>query len=70
MFLRDWTLLVDEALGVSLSKVKQTQLGCSSLIFTIAHLCLKRDHSVRCAPAGERGVVVVLFLQMAIDVRI
>jgi hypothetical protein len=60
----------DEALRVSLSKVKRTQLDCSSLIFIIAHLCLKRDHSVPCAQAGDRGAVVGLFLKIATTVRI
>jgi hypothetical protein len=48
-----------------LSKVTQTQLGCSSLMFAVAHLCPKRDCSVRCAAAGDCAVVTILFLQIA-----
>jgi hypothetical protein len=32
-----------------------------------AHFCLKRDHSVRRVAAGERAVVIVLFLKIAND---
>jgi hypothetical protein len=52
------------------SKVKQVQLGCSSLMFAIAHLCPRRDCSVRCAGAGDRAVVTILFLQIVTDARI
>jgi hypothetical protein len=31
-----------------LSKVTQAELGCSSLMFAITHLCRKGDCSVRC----------------------
>jgi hypothetical protein len=52
---------------MSLSKVKRAQLGCSSLMFAIAHSCRKRDDSVHCAPAGERAVARGPFLQITID---
>jgi hypothetical protein len=55
---------------VSLSKVKQAQLGCSSLMFAIGHLCPKRDQSVRCALDGDRAVVIVLFLHISTGVCI
>jgi hypothetical protein len=38
-------------------------------MFGIAHLCPKGDCSVPCAPAGDRAVVTILFLQMATDDR-
>jgi hypothetical protein len=50
-----------------LSKVKQAQLGCSSLMFAIALLCSKRDRSVRCAAASGHVVVTILFFQIATD---
>jgi hypothetical protein len=50
-----------------LSKVRQVQSGCSSLMFATAHLCPKRDCSVRCAAAGDCAVVTILLLQIAIN---
>jgi hypothetical protein len=49
------------------SKVTEAQLGCLSLMFAIAHLCPKRDCSVRCAAAGDGAVITILFLQIATD---
>jgi hypothetical protein len=45
-----------------LPKVTQAELGCSSLMFAIAHLCRKGDCSVRC---GQNSLF--FFLQIAID---
>jgi hypothetical protein len=53
-----------------LSKVTQVQLGCSSLMFAIAHLCPKRDCPVRCDAAGDFAVITILFLHIATDDRI
>jgi hypothetical protein len=50
-----------------LSTVKQTQLTWSDLMLAIVLLCSKRDRSVRCATAGDRAVVTILFLQIATD---
>jgi hypothetical protein len=53
-----------------LSKVKQAQSGSSNLMFAIVLLCSKRDRSVVCAAAGDRAVVIILFLQIETDDRI
>jgi hypothetical protein len=57
-------------LSERLSKVTEAQLGCSSLMFSIADLCPKRDCSARCAAIGDGAVVTILFLQIATDYRI
>jgi hypothetical protein len=38
-------------------------------MFTIAHLCPKRDCSVRWAAAAGRAVITILFVQIATDDR-